>query len=86
MAYPTRGVELIVPSNAEAAIFGWRYGVNFNRRGHDYAVQFCAAGISVTRDGEEVRRWDDLPGSVQAVIVKAKASFEPTFSAPRSLH
>ncbi len=73
MAYPTRGVELIVPTIAEAAIIG--YGVNFNRRGHDYAVRYHATGLSIERDGEKVRSWDDLPASVQSLIRKARNSF-----------
>jgi len=70
--YPTHGVELIVPSNAEAAICGWRHGINFSRRGHDYSVQFHAAGLMIERDGAKVGSWDDLPATVQAIIRKSK--------------
>jgi len=75
--YPTRGVELIVPSNAELPMTGW--GVNFSRRGHDYAVRYHPSGLAITRDGAKVRSWDDLPANVQAVIVKSKQSFGPSF-------
>ena len=36
MAYPAKGIELVVPSNAELPFTGW--GANFTRRGHEYAV------------------------------------------------
>ncbi len=73
--YPTRGVELFVPSNAELAVLGGGVGVNFSRRGHDYEVRYYASGLAIECDGAKVRRWDDLPASVQALIVKAKQSF-----------
>lgn len=72
--YPTRGVELVVPSNAEIAITGRLCGVNFNRRGHDYAVTFWRSGIMIERDGNKVRSWDELPANVQQVIRKSKAT------------
>jgi hypothetical protein len=75
MAYPTRGIELVVPSNAETEITGWLATVNFNRRGHDYSVQYLRCGLGIERDGEKVRAWDDLPPAVQKIIVKAKANF-----------
>ncbi len=75
MKYPTRGVELHVPCNADIAILGGGMGVNFSRRGHDYEARYYASGVTITVDGEKVRRWDDLPASVQAIIVKSKASF-----------
>jgi len=70
--YPTRGVELIVPSNAERDITGWSHSINFNRRGHDYTAQYHASGLAITCDGAKVRSWDDLPASVQAIIRKSK--------------
>ncbi len=73
--YPTRGVELIVPSNAELQITGCGYGVNFSRRGHDYQVRYHASGLAIERDGVKVRRWDDLPASIQAIITKSRSMF-----------
>ena len=74
--YPTTGVELVVPSNAEREITGLSHAVNFARRGHEYSVEFWRAGLSITRDGNKVRSWDDLPGNVQTVIRKSKSMFE----------
>ena len=71
-AYPTRGIELVVPSNAEREITGWSHSINFSRRGHDYEVQYHASGLAITRDGLKVRSWDDLPTSVQTIVRKAK--------------
>jgi len=73
--YPTSGVELHVPSNADIAILGGGMGINFSRRGHDYEARYYASGLAITVDGEKVRRWDDLPASVQTIIIKAKRSF-----------
>ncbi len=70
--HPNRGVELIVPSNAQAAILGWRYGINLSRGGHDYSVQYHASGLVVTRDGAKIRSWDDLPANVQKIILAQK--------------
>jgi len=75
MKYPTKGVELHVPSNADLAVQGGGMGVNFSRRGHDYEARYYASGLAIAVDGVAVRRWDDLPASVQAIIVKSKRSF-----------
>jgi hypothetical protein len=75
MAYPTRGIELVVPSKVETEVTGWLATANFNRRGHDYSVQYLRSGLAIERDGEKVRRWDDLPAAVQKIIVRAKANF-----------
>ena len=72
MTYPTRGVELIVPSNVELAITRSGYGVNFNRRGHDYEVRYHPSGLAITRDGVKIRRWDDLPANVMTIIIKSR--------------
>ena len=76
MAFPTRGVELIVQPIVNAKILGWTYGCNFNRRGHDYHVRLYAGGLYIERDGQQVRRWDDLPANVQTIIRKQKAALE----------
>ena len=77
MTFPTKGIELIVPTIAETEITGFRCGFNFNRRGHDYAVQCHRAGLSIERDGVKVRSWDDLPANVQKLIVKARDNYAP---------
>jgi hypothetical protein len=79
--YPTRGIELVVPSNAELPFLGW--GANFNRRGHDYGVRFLPSGLSIERDGVRVARWDDVPAMVQKIIVKTREAYAPSFAAYR---
>lgn len=78
LAYPRRGIELVVPSNAELPFTGW--GANFNRRGHDYAVRYLPSGLSIECDGKRVGRWDDLPKMVQAVILKTRETHAGAFA------
>ena len=78
MAYPAKGIELVVPSNAELPFTGW--GANFTRRGHEYAVRYHPAGLSIERDGKRVMRWDDLPSAVQKLIVKTRDTYAATFA------
>lgn len=75
MAYPTRGIELVVPSNAERAITGRVFTVNFNRRRHDYSATYYMCRWNIERDGARVRRFDDLPKDVQSILVKTKANY-----------
>lgn len=81
MAYPTKGIELVVPSNAETGCAGWHIGIRFCRRGHDYAVDFHASGLAIERDGQKVRSWDELPPNVQAIIRQAKGSYAHSLGA-----
>jgi hypothetical protein len=78
MAYPTKGIELVVPSNAELPFLGW--GANFTRRGHDYVVRYLPSGLSIERDGVQVRRWDDVPVQVQKLIVKVRNTYAASFA------
>jgi hypothetical protein len=78
MTYPTKGIELIVSSNAELPFLGW--GANFSRRGHDYVVWYRPSGLSIERDGKRVARWDDVPAMVQKLIVKTRDTYAPTFA------
>jgi len=77
MAYPTKGIELVVPSNAELPFLGW--GANFRRGNHDYAVRYLPSGLSIERDGRRVTRWDDLPATVQRLIVKTRETYAAGF-------
>ncbi len=77
MKYPTKGVELVVPSNAEIAILGGGMGVNFSRRGHDYEARFYASGLAIMIDGVKARRWDDVPPHAQTIILKSRRTFAP---------
>lgn len=75
MTYPTKGIELVMPSIAERECTGWLFTVNFNRRGHDYSAALHRAGWAIERDGTKVARWDDVPGMAQKIILKAKESY-----------
>lgn len=75
MTYPTKGIELVVPSIAERDITGWLFTVNFNRRNHDYSAKLYRSGWAIERDGKAITRWDDLPAMAQKIIVKAKANY-----------
>lgn len=78
MAFPTTGIELVVPSNAELPFTGW--GANFARRGHEYAVRYLPSRLSIERDGKRVARWDDLPATVQKLIVKTRDNYAAIFA------
>ena len=83
--YPTRGVELVVPSNCEREITGYLYGVNFSRRNHDYRVQFHASGLAIERDGKKITDWLDLPDSIQDIILKTRSTYAATLGcSPRN--
>ena len=73
MAYPTTGIELIVPSKATLPFEGW--GARFARRGREYEVRFLLSGLSITVDGEKVKRWDDVPKRVQQLIIKTRDNY-----------
>lgn len=75
MTYPTKGIELIVPSIAEREMTGWLFTANFTRRGHDYSAKLLRSGWMIERDGAQIKRWGDLPDAAQKIIVKAKANF-----------
>lgn len=79
MAYPTRGIELVVPSKVDIAL-GQPWGVNFARRGHEYAVRFYPSGLDIERDGQKVRRWDDVPPAVQAIITKSRDTYSQSMA------
>lgn len=83
MTYPTKGIELVVPSNAELPFTGW--GINFNRRGHDYAVRYLPSGLSIERDGKRVTSWDAVPAMAQKIIIKSRDTYGPTMAANASL-
>lgn len=78
MAYPTKGIELVVPSKAEVPFLGW--GARFARGGHEYEVRYLPSGLAIERDRAKVRRWDDVPAAVQRLIVKTRETYGAAFA------
>ena len=68
--------QLIVPTIAETQLTGFAGGIEKTFRGSIYRVEFHPAGLSCTKDGMKVRRWDDLPKPVQKAVREGRAMLQ----------
>ena len=64
--------ELICPPKAETLATGFIGGAYKVYRGAKYCAELYPAGWNLTKDGERLRSWDDLPKAVQKAALDAK--------------
>lgn len=71
-----KSFQLIVPTIAETESTGFRGAVEKTFRGQLYRVEFWPAGLSCTRSGVRLSRWDDVPASIQRAAVSGRTMLD----------
>ena len=68
--------NLIVPTIAETELTGFIGAVEKTYRGALYRVEFYSSGLAPFKDGQKLRRWDDVPVSVQKAATAGRETLQ----------
>jgi hypothetical protein len=68
----SKSFQLIVPTILETEATGFAGGIEKRYRGALYRVEVYPSGLSCTKDGVRMRRWDDVPASIQRAAIAGR--------------